>query len=84
MTNSGAVAPKSWMVRCSLTLCDFSRSNKHGNQVTDSLTQNPIDWISYFLNFPDTILNFFSTILNFSGTKFNYFVNNFDFFLTVN
>ena len=55
-----------------LSLWDFSQRDKYDNHIIDSLTQIPIDSISYFLNFFDTIFNFFSTILNFFGTKLKF------------
>ena len=56
-----------------LALQDFSRSNKHRNHVEDSLTQNPIDSIKYFLNFFGTNLKIFSIISSFLGTIFFFY-----------
>ena len=56
-----------------LTLRDFSWSNKHGNHITDSLTESQIDSISYLLNFSALVLIFFVTQLNIFGTKLKHF-----------
>ena len=65
------VKPGKW--DAPLSLWDSSQSNKHGNHIIDSFTQIPIDSISYFLNFFNSIFNFFSTILNFFSANFNFF-----------
>ena len=88
MSNNRAVATKSGGWEAPLTLWDFSRSNKNGNHVIDSLTHHPINLINYFLKcflalfwiFSELFwiclaltLMFFDAKLKSFGTKLNFF-----------
>ena len=54
----------------------------HLNHVTDSLNQDPIDSIIYFLNFCSTTLIFLALYLIFFGNKLNFFRTKLNFFGT--